>query len=154
MVSKVGGIQMICDIRMHVERKIGDVWERVSEEHGIRHPYWEEAMSEATKAFFNKKGWSPGRNYALFGLLAGVRSTIFSPFIEPRGLPEDLSASVQEIWKDSDGHTPSYLTLPELLSFQNVVEDIPCFLDIPLFKQFKKSGKVPEGYFHAPPTGV
>jgi hypothetical protein len=147
---------MGCDIHMYVERKVGGVWQQVSEEEGVRHPYWQESMNEESKKHFERKCWDPGRNYALFGLLAGIRSTIFSPFIMPRGIPEDLSEGVAAIWKewDGDGHTPSFLTLPELLSFQDTIEDVPCFLDISQFKILKKTGKVPENYHYAPPPKI
>lgn len=147
---------MGCDIHMYVERKVGDTWQQVSEEEGIRHPYWDGAMNEKSKEYFDKKCWDPGRNYALFGLLAGVRSTIFSPFVEPRGLPEDLSEGVKEVWEqwNGDGHTASFLTLPELLSFQDTIEDVPCFLDISQFKELKKTGKVPDSYHYATPPKI
>lgn len=141
---------------MYVERKVGKVWKRVSEEKGIRSPYWSESMNEEDKKYFEKRTWDPGRHYGLFGLLAGVRSTVFSPFISPRGLPDDLSAGVKAAWKKwaLDGHTPSYLTLPELISFQDTIEDVPCFLNISQFKEYKKTGKIPDSYYYAPPPKV
>jgi hypothetical protein len=60
-----------------------------------------------------------GRNYYLFGILAGVRGNggDFGPISEPRGIPSDVSRSVQVILDDwgSDGHSESYFTLQELL---------------------------------------
>lgn len=56
-----------------------------------------------------------GRDYDLFGVLAGVRRE-FSYSFEPRGLPEDVSQEVETISKhwDGDGHSHSWLTLEEL----------------------------------------
>ncbi len=58
-----------------------------------------------------------GRNYYLFGVLAGVRgdTNIIS---EPRGVPDDASYAYKkevERW-DGDGHSNSYYTLDELLA--------------------------------------
>lgn len=38
---------------------------------------------------------NPGRNYQMFGLLAGVRVNI-KPLVKPRGLPTDVGYSAQE----------------------------------------------------------
>ena len=54
----------------------------------------------------NTEGWSdfggrvnPGRNYDLFGKLAGVRRSEVTPVVEPRGLPEDISyAASSDAW--------------------------------------------------------
>ena len=50
-------------------------------------------------------GWSdfgrinPGRNYDLFGKLAGVRRIEVTPVVEPRGLPEDVAyAASSDAW--------------------------------------------------------
>lgn len=54
-----------------------------------------------------------GRDYELFGLLAGVRGTEFDCQIDPRGLPGDVSP---ETVVDYDGdHTPSFIYGDELL---------------------------------------
>lgn len=129
---------MGCDIHMYVERKVGNTWEQVYEEDG-KYP--------------DRKSWDPDRNYDLFGLLAGIRSTIFSPLIPPRGIPEDLSKSVNVEWEKYEGygHTPSFLTLAELLPFEDSAQDVPCYLDISGFKSFKKTGKVPNNYYYSYP---
>lgn len=57
-----------------------------------------------------------GRNYSLFAILAGVRNGCdFQPIAEPRGVPEDASAYTKD-WLE-DYHTPSWLTLAEILDF-------------------------------------
>ena len=58
------------------------------------------------------------RNYWLFGVLAGVRG-MHPPIKLPKGLPSDLSDEVTVEWRrgESDWHTPTYLTLAELNTF-------------------------------------
>lgn len=61
-----------------------------------------------------------GRNYLLFGILAGVRWwDCPNKISEPRGLPSNLSQELKEIREDwgSDGHSDSYFTLTELLNY-------------------------------------
>jgi hypothetical protein len=58
-----------------------------------------------------------GRNYYLFGILAGVRYDRIEPISEPRGVPNDISEAYKEQlnqW-EGDAHSKSYLTLKELL---------------------------------------
>lgn len=62
-----------------------------------------------------------GRDYALFATLANVRNYGNTDYIcEPKGFPEDASRYV-EIEYDEFGwsHSCSYLTLQELIDFQN-----------------------------------
>ena len=55
------------------------------------------------------------RDYALFGALAGVRG--YYHWLDPRGLPSNVSASIAEEWEQCniglDHHTPSWVTLSE-----------------------------------------
>lgn len=44
-----------------------------------------------------------GRDYKLFGRLAGVRSAV-SPFVKPRGLPDDLSDEVKNEYGNGEGY--------------------------------------------------
>lgn len=77
-----------------------------------------------------------GRDYELFGLLAGVRgsSHFFSGgygyIVEPRGIPNDLSQYVQSKWecgKDEDGrqwwHTPTWYDFCELDTYAYLLKD-------------------------------
>lgn len=60
------------------------------------------------------------RNYGVFGFLAGVRNYSSVPMIaEPRGFPDDASAEVREQYErwDMDAHTPSWLSMAELLAW-------------------------------------
>ena len=59
-----------------------------------------------------------GRDYILFGLMAGVRQEVLGggPPFPPRGLPDHLSWRVWYDYKEhqQDHHTPSWLTSKEL----------------------------------------
>lgn len=84
-----------------------------------------------------------GRNYNLFGVLAGVRSSDVPQIDEPRGLPEDASPYVE---KESnywgwDGHSHSYLTLRDIKEFdweQGLTDSGWVTEDV--YKQFKEAG--------------
>lgn len=70
----------------------------------------------------------PDRSYRLFGWLAGVRNySMVGPLVDPRGFPLDASVFVAQeyIDWDMDAHTPSWLTLDELLNvdYDQIVED-------------------------------
>lgn len=60
-----------------------------------------------------------GRNYTLFGVLAGVRDNSMDMISEDlRGLPDDVSEEIYELsneW-DMDGHSHNYLYLDEILN--------------------------------------
>lgn len=58
-----------------------------------------------------------GRNYTLFGILAGVRGT--EQYFGIRGLPDDVSNEVQDLSDrdGQDGHTHNYVYLAELEEF-------------------------------------
>lgn len=57
-----------------------------------------------------------GRNYTLFGLLAGVcNRDNMKPIAQPRGIPNDCSETVRRFM---NGSTPSWLLLSEILEAQ------------------------------------
>lgn len=60
------------------------------------------------------------RSYGNFAFLAGVRNySAIMPIAPPRGFPGTASAEVAASYKswDVDAHTPSWLTMKELLEF-------------------------------------
>ena len=66
-----------------------------------------------------------GRNYRLFGALAGVRDTSMDPVVDiERGLPKDVSKEICRISDEwgVDGHSHNYLYLDEILqsSYMNM----------------------------------
>lgn len=107
---------MGCDIHLYREQKIGGKWKSADD--------WQTDKYEPERMEipYEKRAYT-GRNYNLFGVLAGVRREHgFS--LTPRGLPFDMSAEVKseaEYW-DADGHSHSYLYLHEL-------KDLKKFLD-------------------------
>jgi hypothetical protein len=82
---------MGCDIHAHIEVKIAGKWQHYSDTHIVR-------------------------NYRLFGHLAGVRFSDLEQVAPVRGIPKDatqLTRIAFEEW-ESDAHTPSWVTMPEL----------------------------------------
>lgn len=106
--------------------------------------YNEESKRWESLNLYKKKddgGFEPvaiydGRDYELFGLLAGVRSSshMFSGgygyLVEPRGLPKDMSVTAQKAWEDgtdADGgnywHTPTWYDYNELETYSYLLKD-------------------------------
>lgn len=110
---------MGCDIHLFAEARGADgVWRHINEIED-REVYDSETG--------DVKGFEPrpipfysGRNYGLFGVLAGVRwQCPHGQIAEQRGLPADVSPEVQgeaDDWGE-DGHSHSYLTLAELIAY-------------------------------------
>ena len=100
---------MGCDIHLHCEYKDDDGW------HNCDNHVW----NDKTKSYeFEDLYW--GRNYDLFGILAGVRSNQFTTIDTPRGLPDNISAKTKEFadgWRDC-AHSYSYLTMRDLLRWK------------------------------------
>lgn len=98
-----------CDCHIHCEYKDEAGW------HNCDNHIWDDVTN---KYEFEDIYW--GRNYDLFGVLAGVRSNEFPMIDSPRGLPKDISPKTKEYadeWK-GDGHSYSYLTLKELIGWK------------------------------------
>jgi hypothetical protein len=95
---------MGCDIHIYVEQQTDEGWERVEWPNADRENY-----------IFGPFDW---RSYGVFGFLANVRNySEVPPLAEPRGLPDDASASLREECDDSDYHSRSWLTVDELAAF-------------------------------------
>lgn len=89
---------MGCDIHLYAEKRSPDgAWQVVDAVDALTH-----------------------RSYGAFAFLANVRNySQITPIAAPRGMPDDASteaASDFERWS-MDAHTPSWLTLDELLAF-------------------------------------
>jgi len=118
---------MGCDIHLYVEKLDRGVWTFVAPQvgkcpdcEGTGEPYHK---LESTRCCWscNGKGlreidWYEGRNYTLFGVLAGVRGGE-AQIDDPRGVPDNMSNTVDEIhWAGApDIHSHSWFTLKELL---------------------------------------
>ncbi len=97
---------MGCDIHLYREKKLDGVW--------VSADTWTNAYNEGLDVDYDDRAYT-GRNYDLFGLLAGVRGDIPGHF-EARCMPDDCCAeiaAVAERW-GCDGHSHSYLNLSEL----------------------------------------
>lgn len=68
-----------------------------------------------------------GRNYELFGILAGVRSFFIEPLIPPRGLPSDMSDTLQDIADHYYEHTGHWYTLEELITKKKYPRSVSSF---------------------------
>jgi hypothetical protein len=111
---------MGCDIHLYVEKRDGsgwvscDTWEKDEyEPHRLTVPYG--------KHFYSS------RNYDTFAILADVRNGSgfagcptgdgFVPISEAKGLPGDLSPELAAEVEASLEHTPSWLTVRELMDY-------------------------------------
>ena len=91
---------MACDINMFIQIEENSCWTT-----GVELP--------RNHAFCS-------RSYRLFGFMANVRNYSLSPYIDiPRGLPLDISPSLEALYYDPRrmNHSASWLLLSELLDF-------------------------------------
>lgn len=113
------------------------------------------------------KGYHPyiqpydGRNYYLFGILAGVRANVYPQIDDPRGLPCDMSDALRKLWDDGDGwwHTPSWYSLAELRAWADKkrnfrVCDYSCIADSIEIKAQKDEDKHMRETFKSLVSGV
>lgn len=111
---------MGCDIHIYVEalKTIDEKEQWVNIDSWALNPYF---GLDSNEKQYNIRPIIWQRNYNLFALLANVRNDSNNlPISDPRGLPDDVSASVKaesDHW-DSDGHSHSWLTLVELMAAQ------------------------------------
>lgn len=100
---------MGCDIWLHCEYKKNGAW------HNCDNFIWND---KEEKYEWEQLYW--GRNYDLFGILAGVRSREFPMIDNPRGIPDDISDKTKELYEDDKEytHSHSYITMRELLKWK------------------------------------
>lgn len=108
------------DIHLYVERRNGAGWKSCD--------VWEDDEYEpGQKTVPYGKHFYDARNYDTFAILADVRNGRgfagvdtgdgFIPISEPRGLPDDLSPELRAEADAGLDHTPSWLTVRELLEY-------------------------------------
>jgi len=107
---------MGCDIHLFSEKKktVNGVEKWVNADYWKINPYFGDDEYEPELELISLYS---GRNYTLFGVLAGVRGR--DEICPPRGLPDDVSDIVKknsDRW-DGDGHSHSYFTLAELKEY-------------------------------------
>lgn len=100
--------------------------------------------------------YTEGRNYWLFGVLAGVRGS--GPAIRlPRGLPSDLSEAVKGAYDSlgGDAHTPSWLTVEQLDAWPAWRQhcDTPVFVTMQGWLELRATGAPRESFSHLPAMG-
>lgn len=84
------------------------------------------------------------RNYAAFGILAGVRSDTFPPISEPKGLPTDFHVTLEKDehgyereTPDTGDHSKTWLSLEEILDYDWAqVRNLSGFVDARQFKDW------------------
>lgn len=113
---------MGCDIHMHIEYKKGGRW--ICGDYFRKNPLHGRYAGEPE---YTLVGFHDNRDYDLFATLANVRNYGKTDYIsEPRGLPDDITDDVKAMaddW-DDDGHSRSYLTLREIIDFNNTHHQI------------------------------
>lgn len=107
---------MGCDIHVYLEKYTSingkSTW--VNVDYWQKNPYF--GITEDEREYEHVSCYV-GRNYDLFGILAGVRSSE-DPIDEPRGLPEDVTEVTKKEYERGDMiHTPTYYTLKELKDY-------------------------------------
>jgi len=107
---------MGCDIHLYTEKikSVNGVDKWVNCDHWKLNSYFGDDEYEPELELISLYS---GRNYNLFGVLAGVRGGY--EICPPRGLPSDVSDIVKknsDRW-DGDGHSHSYFTLAELKEY-------------------------------------
>jgi len=136
---------MGCDIHMVLERKVEDQWVGMHNYRGL--------MAKALNVFQIDNSRAPPvepyisykimeRNYRLFGELAGVRTDGTLGY-EPRGLPSDasqLTTAMSDDW-GADGHSHSYLSLPEFIAAYAAATDQTPMLVEHRLNPTKETGK-------------
>jgi hypothetical protein len=157
------------DIYFFVERREADGWKQVTKPHepceycegkgtkefkhgGEGECFMCDGTGKHSAPFYNS------RNYCLFGILADVRNgvgfagipygeplTVMAP---PRGLPEDVSATVRAE-EDSIGHSASWFTVAELEAYDwTQTSKQTGWVDLKTYAKWKAAGSkgYPEEY--------
>ena len=84
------------------------------------HVYTEKKDDKGTWKSIPKLSVFQDRNYNVFNFFAGVRKyDDIEPIALPRGIPKDVSSTARSSFKrwGMDAHTPSWLSLEELMAF-------------------------------------
>lgn len=135
---------MGCDIHFYVEVKSRSVNRHkklndILDENETIEDSWESADewiedtdpdAHSPKMINRQTRFYSGRNYFLFGVLAGVRYDCPNPIAADRGIPADLSPELlaeKKAW-DGDGHSHSWASLTELINadwnyYNNLTDD-------------------------------
>ena len=116
---------MGCDIHSYAEVKREKGWVKVGPV--FKNPSYPDYSEEE----YTDEPYGD-RSYTVFGILAGVRSRYTgNPISRPKGIPKDVTEGVKSEWNiwRGNGHSASYLTLKELMSFDWVGAGERSFLE-------------------------
>lgn len=105
---------MGCDIHVRTEM-LNENGEWTSLDKYVVHEDWDDTKNPSYPFFVDDI--YDGRDYELFGLLAGVRDCYSKPISEPRGIPDSANHFIRDEWDNDCAnwcHTPSWLTLGEM----------------------------------------
>jgi len=98
------------------------------------------------------------RNYSLFAALANIRNgsgfagcdtgDCIPVISEPRGIPDDACKEIKQEWKEYGEHTPSWLTLREILEWDwDFKQTKRGYMSKETYKEWKDSGDAqPNGW--------
>lgn len=147
---------MGCDIHCFIEVKKLGAWENLN-----TFEYKEETSD------FYLKEMPMGRDYELFGVLAGVRDRSYPIIAGLRGFPADASQELKYVYDfwNPYGHSCSWLTMAEVHKAMKDKEKYPRerneYSFYPIGKKLKKFYKKvksivaeEQGYFHPEDTRV
>ena len=148
---------MGCDIHVFVEsraRRDDDDGTWYNRDHFTINYGYEVGREFELGAMYEQVPIYNNRNYDLFALLAGVRSSSnIVPIDEPRGIPDDVCEFIQsefDKWHD-DAHTPSFFTLAELkeASFKHKGTEQSWFISPEDAAALDERGIIPTEYYYA-----
>jgi len=112
---------MGCDIHLYTEyyRSINNSEKWINNDLWKINPYYEPGNIDGEQELKLSPIWR-GRDYNLFAILADVRNyDDNTPISQPKGVPKDASPEYLKAVEQygSDGHSHSYLSLPELIEY-------------------------------------
>ena len=139
------------DIHIQFEKLIDGKWESLGKD--VKNKYHEKYPDEEPEYYHEQDIFDGPRCYSAFAILANVRNGSgfagcdlgdgFNVIAYPKGFPEDMSPEVKK-WTEIIEHTPSWLTLKELLDFDwEQITNSRIYLPFESYKQFKETGKRP-----------
>lgn len=118
---------MGCDIHIGVEayNDRNKKWRDIS--YYVENEYYD-PEEDGPEADLRRLDPYTGRSYELFSHFAGVRDRFgnVEMIASPRGIPDDCTKRINADYKrwGADAHTPSWLTLKEIIEFSNITPTV------------------------------
>ena len=135
---------MGCDIHVHTEQLVPNFdgsYKWANADYFRINPYKGKADEPDNEIIYPYTG----RDYGLFGILAGVRTHSNKQIDDPKGLPQDISEETKKIFDEckDDYHTPTYFTLKELLDYEKKYKKVEVWMSDDDYIEFLQAGKDP-----------